>query len=433
VTVDADATATCAMAGVASATDCTNTDFGVDLTGLPGAVYTLTVDAVDAAGNTASKSVKYILAPDAPTVSVAAQGRSLNPGWTISAQSGATLTCTLVAPGGARTGVTPCTTGTIAPTLPGGTNGTWNLEVVATISTPPGTTSSPVGTSPAGYLLDTVAPGVPTITGTPTRTQNTNTASWTITPAAGTTRVDCAVYHDGVLALAVPSCEVSGVSLTFGPTDEGAWQVKATAYDQVDNASAVVSGPIVTYDITPPSQPDILPLPSPSNNASPTWTINTDVGTSLECSWTTGGATPTTWFACATPAVISVPAPANDGIYTLHARATDVAGNTGSADSQVYELDRTDPAAPTFSTPTSPNSSAAVSWTVGTGAEVNPTIECRLLVDDGTGTFVVVTGRDWAACTSPYALTLPSENSYRAQARVTDAAGNLGPVATSAT
>ncbi|MDX6200176.1 MAG: large repetitive protein [Actinomycetota bacterium] len=290
------------------------------------------------------------------------------------------------------------------------------------------------GTASADVELDTAAPGIPSISGTPTQTQNTSTASWTITPAAGTTRVDCDVFHNGVLALAVPSCDVSGVSLTFGGiTDEGDWQIKATAFDEVDNASAVVPGPVVTYDITAPSAPVIVAVPTPSNNPSQTWTINTDVGTSLECAWTTGGATPSSWFACATPAVISVPAPANDGVYTLHARATDIAGNTGGEGSRSYQLDRTLPAAPTFSTPTSPSSSAAVSWTVGTGTEVSPTIQCRLLVDDGTGTFTTVAGHDWAACTSPFALTLPVEGGYRAQARVTDQAGNLGPVGTSAT
>jgi hypothetical protein len=290
------------------------------------------------------------------------------------------------------------------------------------------------GTSSADVELDTTPPGAPSISGTPTQTQNTSTASWTITPGTGTTRVDCDVFHNGALTLVVPSCETSGVSLTFGgPADEGDWQIKATAYDEVDNASTVVPGPIVTYDITAPNAPDILPLPSPSNDPSPTWTINTDIGTSLECAWTTGAATPTTWFACSPFGVINVPAPANDGTYTLHARATDVAGNTGSTDSQDYELDRSAPAAPTFSTPTSPSSNATVSWTIGTGSEVTPTIECRLLVDDGTGTFVVVAGRDWASCTSPYTQTLPSENGYRAQARVTDRAGNLGPVGTTAT
>ncbi|MBK5306542.1 MAG: Ig-like domain repeat protein [Frankiaceae bacterium] len=432
VTVDADATATCSMTGVFSATDCTNTDISADLTTKPGGVYHLIVNATDPAGNTVSDDVTYILAPDAPVVSVVAEGRSLNPTWTISAQSGATLTCTLVAPGGARTNVTPCATGTIAPTLTGGANGTWNLEVVATISTPPGTTSSPAGSSPAGYALDTVAPGDPTISATPAGPQNTPDADWTVTAAAGTTRVDCGVFYNGALVLTVPSCETGGVSLDFTPSDEGTWQIKATAFDQVGNTSNVVSSGVVTYDITPAGVPDILPLVSPSNDDTPTWTINTEVGTSLECAWTTGAATPTTWFACSPFGVIAVPAPANDGVYTLHARATDQAGNTGAADSQAYELDRTAPAVPTFSTPTTPSSSATVSWTLGTGSEISPTLECQLQYDGGSG-FVTVTGQAWAACTSPYAVTLTVEGDYRAQSRVTDRAGNPGPAGTSAT
>ncbi|MCW2570814.1 MAG: Cable pili-associated 22 kDa adhesin protein, partial [Frankiales bacterium] len=429
VTVDPDATATCSMTGVATATDCTNKDFGVDLAGKPGAVYTLSVSAVDLAGNTTSTSVDYILAPDAPTVSVSAAGRSLNPTWTISAQSGATLTCHLVDPNGVKTLVASCAAGTIAPTLTA-TDGTWNLEVVATISTPPGTTDSPVGSSAAGYALDTTPPGDPTISTTPSGPQNTATANWTITAASGTTRVDCGVFHDGTLALTVPSCQTGGVSLSFAAGDEGAWQVKATAYDQVGNTSNLVLGPVVTYDITAPNAPDILPLASPSNDPSPTWTINTDVGTSLACSWTTGNATPTSWFACSPFGVINVPA---DGIYTLHARATDAAGNTGPEDTQVYELDRSAPAAPTFSTPSSPSSSSSVSWTITAGAEVSPTLECRLVVDGGSGTFGLVPGFDWSTCTSPHAVTLPAEGRYRLQSRVTDQAGNLGPVGSSTT
>ncbi|MDT7570064.1 MAG: large repetitive protein [Actinomycetota bacterium] len=435
VSVDPDATATCSVAGVTtSATDCTNTTFTVDLSNKPGGLYILAVDAVDAAGNTASTTADYVLPPDAPTVSVAAQGRSLNPAWTIAAQSGATLACTLVDPSAVAGPAFTCATGTITPDLTGGANGTWNLEVVATVTTAKGPVSSAVGTTANGYLLDTIGPGAPTISGTPAGTQKSQTASWTITPAAGTTRVDCEVFHDGALDRVVPSCETGGVSLTFASiAAEGAWQVKATAFDQVDNPSTVVPGPVVVFDMTPPTAPDIQPLASPSNNPSPTWTITHDSDATIECAWTTGGATPTSWFACATPQVIAVPAPANDGTYTLHARATDTAGNISLPDSQDYELDRAKPAAPTFSTPTSPSSSGDVSWNIGTGTEVNPTIECRLLVDDGTGTFVVVGGHDWGPCTSPFALTLPAENGYRAQARVTDRAGNLGPVGTSTT
>jgi hypothetical protein len=423
VTVDGDATASCSVAGVVSpAVDCTNTTFALDLRTRPGAVYTVAITAADAAGNTTSTSFGYVLAPPQPTVSVTATGSSRTPAWTVGAQSDATLTCTLVDPAGARTAV-PCAVGTNTPTL-GGADGDWSLEVVASISTE----SSPTAT--ATYTLDSQKPGDPVITGTVAGPRKTPTLDWTVTPAADdTTSVSCNVYFNGTLNRTIPSCGVVHLDLTA--TDDGTWQLTATAKDAAGNSSNVVSGPVVTYDGTAPAAPVIHALSSPSNQPARTWTIDTEPGASLDCAWTTGAAAPTGWTPCAYVGVLTVPAPAGDGVHTLWSRATDAAQNQGPASSSSYELDRTAPVAPGFSTPTSPSSSAAVSWSIDTGTEINPTVSCELLQKNASGVFVSIAGP--ATCTSPYAVTaLPIEGTYRVQARITDSAGNPGAVDSSA-
>jgi hypothetical protein len=447
VTVESDATATCSVdGGVVTPTNCTDADVTVDLTGQPGAVYTLHVTAVDKAGNIAAPvDIRYALPPDAPVVSVDSKGNSTKPAWSITAQStGATLTCTLVDDHGVRSSPdVPCADG-MKPTL--SHDGVWNLEVVASYLDGATTISSPVGTTANGYLLDTVKPGNPTIASLPSGATNATTVTWAVNAAADggdTNHVVCVVSFTNLSGVTstpqtLNDCATTDVHLTFtSSADQGVWQVTATAYDVVGNTSATVSGPQLTFDNTPPGKPTIHPLTSPSNDPSPIWTIDTDDFTSLECAWSGVTTVPasTDWFACNPFGVIPVPNPA-DGVYRLHARATDTAGNLGPEATPVdYELDRTKPALATVSTPTSPSSSAAVIWSIDTAPEISPTVKCQLLRDDGTGTFGVVSGSSWAACTTPTSMsvaTLPSEGTYRLQVEVTDRAGNVGPVRTSA-
>ncbi|MDT7538540.1 MAG: large repetitive protein [Actinomycetota bacterium] len=445
VTVASDVTATCSVAGgILAATDCTNKDVTVNLAGQPGKVYTLVVSSTDAAGNVAPDATStYALPADAPVVSVAAMGNNTKPAWTITAQSsGVTLTCTLFDGTATSAPGVPCADG-MTPTL--SHDGVWNLRVVASYLDGTTTVSSPVGTTTAGYRLDTINPGDPTIASTPSGATKATSITWPVTAAADggdTDHVVCVVSFTNLSGVTstpqtLNDCATTDVHLTFGSAaDQGVWQVTATAYDAVGNTSATVSGPQVTFDNTPPNKPTIHPLTSPSNNPSPTWTIDTDAFSSLECAWSTPSTVPasTDWFSCNPVGVITVPNPA-DGTYTLHARATDTAGNLGPEATTVdYELDRTKPALATVSTPTSPSSSAAVTWNIDTTPEITPTVKCQLLRDDGTGTFGVVTGFGWAACTTTTTMkvTLPSEGTYRLQVEVTDRAGNIGPVRTSA-
>src|SRR6185436_10871822 len=89
-----------------------------------------------------------------------------------------------------------------------------------------------------------------------------------------------------------------------------------------------------------------------------------------------------------------------------------------------YTLDTTAPATPAFSSePASPASGRSPSWSF-TG-EAGARLECRL--DRGA---TVVSG--WATCSSPEAFDLTGEpdGAYTFSVRATDAAGNVGAIAT---
>jgi hypothetical protein len=441
VAVDADATATCSVAGALTATDCTNKDVSADLTGKDGAVYTLAVNAIDLAGHTTSSTVDYVLPPDAPVVTVPTQGNAA-PAWTISAQAGAFLTCTLVDPNGvASTPAVPCVSG-MTPTLTG--DGSWQLKVVASYDNGSTRVSSAPGT--ASFFLDTTAPGLPTVTDARNAITNDGAIRWDVampagdTPTRGAVRVDCDVYFTPVngsrhLDRTISGCQATTWTLGLSTTaQQGVWQIEAHSVDAVGNTSSPVPSNDVTYDISAPGDPVIAGLRTPSNDAAPVLTINTDQGTALQCAWTSGGALPE-WQPCQPFGTqLALPSPAADGTYTLNVQAHDTAGNASAVVTQAYVLDRTRPLAPSFSAPTSPSSSATVAWVVtpqplASGPEVGYHAECVLLHDDGTGAFVADAAATWAPCATSYAL--PGENAYKLQARITDQAGNVGVVGTS--
>jgi hypothetical protein len=103
-------------------------------------------------------------------------------------------------------------------------------------------------------------------------------------------------------------------------------------------------------------------------------------------------------------------------------RSVDAAGNAGAAVATSYELDRTDPGAPEFtSTPGASGDDPTPKWVFK--AERDAHVECRL-VQVGKDDPV----EDWKACKSPasYNLGKRDDATYRLMLRATDEAGNTG-------
>ena len=112
-----------------------------------------------------------------------------------------------------------------------------------------------------------------------------------------------------------------------------------------------------------------------------------------------------------------------DGDYTFSVRESDAGGNVSPVASDDYELDMTDPAAPTVTGPDpDPGRFTTPQWSfTGEGTAM---FECKL----EKGALVI---SDWTTCTAPESHTLvDGDGIYTFSVRQTDDAGNVSRVAT---
>src|SRR5205814_1980733 len=105
-----------------------------------------------------------------------------------------------------------------------------------------------------------------------------------------------------------------------------------------------------------------------------------------------------------------------DGSHTFQVKATDAAGNTGTAASYTWTIDTVAPSASISASPTNPSNSSAPSFSFS--SEVGASFTCSL---DGAA---------FAACSSPKSYTGVADGSHTFQVKATDTAGNTGTAAT---
>jgi hypothetical protein len=178
---------------------------------------------------------------------------------------------------------------------------------------------------------------------------------------------------------------------------DGSHGYVATATDAAGNQSARSQPRVVTVDTVAPVAALVsIPTGVVTTNA-PAATFSANEAATFECRLTGP------WLPCASPLRLG---PLVDSRYTLWIRATDLAGNTSAElASAEFTVDTTAPVA-----------------TIGAdgvaSSEPGATLQCRL--DGGA----------WAACARAYSGGDPGE--HVVEARATDAAGNVGPVATHA-
>jgi hypothetical protein len=244
------------------------------------------------------------------------------------------------------------------------------------------------------------------------------------------------LYLDAGCTLANGSAISAGASVNItssGLGADGSYNFYATSMDPATNVSgcSAVSA-AYTLDTTAPPQPNSIvllsPVSTPANDATPAVTVggvsNTEVVglyTDASCSVSVASGTAT-----ATTINLTASALGGDGVYTLYADSTDIAGNTSlcSSVNLSYTLDTVPPAPPsalTMSVPlTSPgnNNTPAIQISgVGSGFLVNLYTDagCSSGAGSGTaaGTSIILT-----------ASTIPSDGLYDYYARATDQAGN---------
>src|SRR5207245_609873 len=118
------------------------------------------------------------------------------------------------------------------------------------------------------------------------------------------------------------------------------FQVKATDAAGNTGTAASCTGTVGTTAPTP----SITPTPTnPSNNASPSFSFSSEAGASFQCALD-GGA----FASCSSPKSYSSLA---DGSHTFQVKATDAAGNTGTAASYAWTVDTTAPTASITASP----------------------------------------------------------------------------------
>ncbi len=160
----------------------------------------------------------------------------------------------------------------------------------------------------------------------------------------------------------------------------------------------------------------------PSTNRAPSWSFPLPSDTTAECSLLRDGVVLRDWASCAGTFGIDLTGSA-DGRYVLSVRLTDLARNTGTpGNSAPYVLDTTAPLAPVVTGPGGPSRDRSPSVTFS--GETGTTAQCRALL-------VGAPPSSFAPCTSPWRPVLGGDGTWTAEVRLTDAAGNTGPVASS--
>ena len=395
----------------------------VDLTGAPEGSYLLEVRSTDAAGNTGpvGASLPYVLdtvAPDAPVVTIA-PGPSQNsmPTVTWTGEAGTVATCRLVVNGVARPTTTTCSS-PWQPTLD--VDGQWSVRV--RLFDAAGNRSLP-GIS-GGYVLDTTPPVMPVVTA-PASPGRNPLPSWSVVVESGTTTECRLTSGAGSVLTDWTRCVLPYTTDLTGVVD-GSYSLAVRATDAVGLVSPIGSASYL-LDRTAPSAPVFVnPPTSPARGRALTLTFTAEAGATLTCRLTSGATVVSPDTTCTSPLAVNLNG-LPDGSYTLSARATDAAGNSGAAQTIVYVLDTTAPAAPVLTTgPAATGPDRSPSWAFTVAADA--TVTCRLS-GSTVGTVKIDT-----SCSSPFNgdLSARPDDTYTFTAVATDAAGNTSiPLGTS--
>ncbi len=392
---------------------CTN-GLAVDLTGQADGLYTLTVTATDSAGNTSSATSVHeldTLAPAAPAVTAPGTvGNAIALRWTFVQPAGTTAECRLVS-GLAVGGWTSCDGGTYD--VSDLADGSYVLEVRLTDAA--GNVGLP-GASTPPYLSDRTAPLAVALTG-PTGPSQLPTVTWSWTGEA--VQATCRLDRDG--ASGTPFACGSSLAVdqaTVALPADGSYQLFVRLTDAAGNTGPEVTLPAYVLDRVAPAVPVVTGPTGTGNDPRAVYTFLPEPGAAVECRVVHDDAAGP-WATCASGDVRTLTV---DGRYRLEVRQTDAAGNTSAVGaSPTYLYDATAPALPAVVAPASPSSRLFPSWSFSSETGAAPS--CRVV----RGSALV---QDWAACTSPFTLDLAGlpDGPYLLQVRVTDRAGNTGPV-----
>ncbi|MFT4049727.1 MAG: GDSL-type esterase/lipase family protein [Solirubrobacterales bacterium] len=373
----------------------------ITLTGLAAGTHTYSVTQTDAVGNVGSATTMTwtvdTTAPGAPTVTrtvpTANPTNSASQTLTFAgSEAGGTFQCKLDSGSYAACGSSPVT-------VSGLTSGSHTYYVTQTDDA--GNISA-AGT--AGWTVDVTPPPTPIVSG-PSGTTAFSTATITYSDSESGVTFQCKLDSASYAA-----CPASPVTLTG--LSNGSHTYYVTATDATGNVSAAGTA---TWTVDPSGfTVSISSGPSnPSTSASATFgfAATETSGTTYECKLDS-----TAFAACTSTKTYSGLA---DGPHTFSVHATK-SGQTTPDVSFSWTIDSTPPPSPTLSrtSPTaSPTNSNAQTLSLSAN-EAGGVLTCKL--DDS----------NWVTCpTSPITVTSLGDGSHTVSARQTDAAGNIGSVA----
>ena len=386
-----------------------------DLSGSPDGTYTFAVSQTDEAGNSSFEATDTFVLDrmiDDPTILSGPMDHDDDdtPTWTFDGEAGTTFDCVLVKPDLSEVSDPGCSS-PMSYDVSGEGDGDFTFKVRQTDAA--GNVSSLRVDS---YLLDRTPPR-PTIDAAPDGFINNPMPTFEFQGDASSTFV-CELVKPDSSVVTDPACTSAKVyDLSSEP--DGTY-VFSVAADFLGNLSVPET---MTFELDrTATAPNIASRPADQTNSPLVdWTFSGEAGSTFACILN-GPSGLVDASSCDTGSYDFDLSALADGDYTFSVTHTDQAGNTSVAASDAFSLDRSAPAAPVSSLPTSPSRSLTPSWAFN--GEAGATFHCSL----SKGTTVIAS---FAACTSPTSFTLANGNGkYTFQVFQTDASGNAGPAAT---
>ncbi|HZJ63113.1 MAG TPA: Ig-like domain-containing protein, partial [Kofleriaceae bacterium] len=249
-----------------------------------------------------------------------------------------------------------------------------------------------VGTGATTFIVDTIVPIV-TVVGVPNPTNNNRpSVPFTVT---GATTIQCQVDTGTFAACTSP--------FTPSALTDGSHTITVRGTDAAGNAGT--GSTTFTVDTVAPVV-TVTPVPSPTNDSTPSVSFTVTGATTIQCQVDTGS-----FASCTSP---FTPSALTDGSHTITVRGTDAAGNS-STGATTFTVDTQAPPVAFDDTP-------PAQWPVNY-------FDMRFHTTDASATLSCsLNGSAFAACASPLTVVANYNVGSTFQVRARDAAGNTSTI-----